>query len=71
MKMDHLGTWTKFYYRSKLKPNAGYTPRSLKYMINGNITYKFEASCNDSKKLQETWRYKTTKIISRTRRVRP
>jgi hypothetical protein len=34
-------------------------------------TFQFKASCKDSKKLQESWTYKTAKIFSRTRHVRP
>jgi hypothetical protein len=34
-------------------------------------TSQFKASCEDSKKPQESWTYKTAKIISRTRVVRP
>jgi hypothetical protein len=33
-------------------------------------TSQSKASCKDSKKLRESWTYKTTKIISRTRHVR-
>jgi hypothetical protein len=34
-------------------------------------TSQFKASCKDSKKLQQSWTYKTAKIFSRTRHVRP
>jgi hypothetical protein len=45
--------------------------------VNGNRpklmakTSEFKASCKDSKKLQQSWTYKTAKIFPRTRHVRP
>jgi hypothetical protein len=42
-------------------------------LIDGIIdkkTSQFKASCKDSKKLRESWTYKTAKIFSRTRHVR-
>jgi hypothetical protein len=34
-------------------------------------TSQFKASCEDLKKLKESWTYKTAKIFSRIRHARP
>jgi hypothetical protein len=71
-----LGVALILSYISRSKPPK---PQILECQISSQIntlklmakTSQFRPSCKDSKKLQERWTYKTAKIFSRTRRVRP
>jgi hypothetical protein len=49
--------------------NSTFTSQNSKYYW--QKTSPFKASCKDSNKLQDSWTYKTAKIFTRTRHVRP
>jgi hypothetical protein len=62
------GTVTLQYLFLLKNFNVDHSPKTVNYW---QKTSQFKASCKDLKKLQESWTYKTAKIFSRTRHVRP
>jgi hypothetical protein len=69
-KMLILAVWTAETTDRYWPNNCGNNMLRL-YSYYWQKTSQVKASCKDSNKLQESWTWKTAKIFSRTRRVRP